>query len=411
MEHLRVLRDDDGRPIGMEGMTIDITGRKRAERERGETEDRYRTLLERTPAIVYTWGVFGGLETFAELYVSPQIEQVLGFPREEWMANPTFWIDRLHPEDRDEVLAETARCIEMSETFKMEYRMLAKDGAVVWLHDEARVLSRGRDGRATQFQGVQIDITERMDAEDERQRTIDQLRTVDQQRRQLLTHVVTTQDEERRRIALDIHDDTIQAFSALSIRMETLGRSRPEIREDERFVEAERAVADSIKKLRRLIFELHPLTLEGDGLVATIRAHLEELGKESAAPRFELRSDLTAGPPFPIGAAVYRIAREAITNAMRHSGATRVAITFEERDAGLFVQVEDDGVGFDLDAVPTGHLGLASIRERAELAGGWSRIESGANGGTIVSCWLPADWLAADPPPRLEGAEDGRAED
>jgi signal transduction histidine kinase len=298
----------------------------------------------------------------------------------------------------------------VSETFKMEYRVLAKDGGVVWLHDEARVLSRAPDGRATQFQGVQIDITERMDAEDERQRTIDQLRTIDQQRRQLLTHVVTTQDEERRRIALDIHDDTIQAFSALSIRMETLGRSRPEIREDERFVEAERAVADSIKKLRHLIFELHPLTLEGDGLVATIRAHLEQLAKEPAAPRFELRSELTAGPPFPIGAAVYRIAREAITNAMRHSGASRVAITFEERDAGLFVQVEDDGVGFDPDTVPTGHLGLASIRERAELAGGWSRIESEASGGTIVSCWLPADWLPAGSPPGPEHAKDEPAE-
>jgi PAS domain S-box-containing protein len=394
MEHLRVLRDDQGRPIGMEGMSIDVTERMRAERERGETEDKYRTLLERTPAIVYTFGVSGGLRTFAELYVSPQIEQVLGFSHAEWIADPTFWIDRLHPEDRDRVLTEVSRCIEMGEPIKMEYRMLAKDGSVVWLHDEARVLTRDADDHVTQFQGVRIDITERMDVEDERQRTIDQLRQIDQQRRLLLTHVVTTQDEERRRIALDIHDDTIQAFSALSIRMETLGRSHPEIRVDERFLEAERAVADSIRKLRQLIFELHPLTLEREGLVATIRAHVEALARESGAPAFELRSDLTVVPPAAMGAAMYRIAREAITNATRHSGATRIAISFEERDAGLFVQVEDDGVGFDPEATtPADQLGLASMRERAELAGGWSRIESRPGEGTTVSCWLPADWL------------------
>ena len=405
-ESLRVLRDGRGHPIGMEGMSIDITDRKRAERDRKETEEKFRTLLERTPAIVYTWGVFGGLQTFAELYVNPRIEDVLGFPREEWLANATFWIDRLHPEDRDRVLAETTRCIEMGEPIKMEYRMLAKDGRVVWLHDEAHVVARDRDNRATRFQGVQIDITERMEAEDERQRTIDQLRRVDQQRRQLLTRIVTTQDEDRRRIAGDIRDDTIQALSALSIRLEALGRSHPDIREDERFVAAPRAVADSIKKLRSLISELHPLTLEEEGLVATIQAHVKELAKERPdPPHFELRSDLTVAPPHAIGIAAYRIVREAIANVMKHSGAARVSITFEEREGGVLVRIEDDGVGFDPEAdLPAGHLGLATIRERAELAGGWSRIESASGSGTVVSVWLPADWPAPTERSRARGS-------
>jgi PAS domain S-box-containing protein len=396
-ENLRVLRDDDGRPIGIEGMSIDITERKRAEQGRGEMEEKYRTLLERTPAIVYTWGVFGGLQTFAELYVSPQIEDVLGFSREEWMANPTFWMDRLHPEDRDRVLAETSRCIEMGEPMKMEYRMLAKDGRAVWLHDEARVVARDRENRATHFQGVQIDITDRMDAEDERQRTTDQLRNLDQQRRQLLVRVVTTQDEQRRRIAGDIHDDTIQGFSALSIRLEALGRSHPEFREDERFVGAERAVADSIRRLRHLVFDLHPYTLESEGLVATIRAYVEELAKEPNCPLFDLRSDLTVEPPPAVGTSAYRIAREAIENAMRHSHATRVSVRFGERDGGVTANIEDNGEGFDPEApLRADQLGLASIRERSELAGGWARIESTAGGGgTTVACWLPADW----PPP------------
>ena len=279
----------------------------------------------------------------------------------------------------------------------MEYRMLAKDNRTVWLHDEARVIARDQAGRATHFQGVQIDITERMDAEDERQRTIDQLRNIDQQRRQLLTRIVSTQDEERRRIAGDIHDDTIQGFSALSIRLEALGRTYPEIREDERFVAAQQAVADSLKRLRRLIFELYPQVLDSEGLIATVHAHLEELAKEPEAPQFDLHAGDITEPPRQVGTTAYRIAREAIANAVKHGEATHVSISLEPRDGGIFLQVVDDGKGFDVEAAPpSGHLGLASIRERAELAGGWSLLESVPGSGTTLSCWLPTEGQRED---------------
>jgi len=275
----------------------------------------------------------------------------------------------------------------------------------VWLHDEARVIARDQAGRATHFQGVQIDITERMDAEDERQRTIDQLRNIDQQRRQLLTRIVSTQDEERRRIAGDIHDDTIQGFSALSIRLEALGRTYPEIREDERFVAAQQAVADSLKRLRRLIFELYPQVLDSEGLIATIHVHLEELAKEPEAPQFDLHAGGIAEPPRTVGTTAYRIAREAIANAVKHGEATHVSIRLEPRDGGLFLQVEDDGRGFDVEASPpSGHLGLASIRERAELAGGWSLLESVPGRGTTLSCWLPTEGQREDEGSDLRGS-------
>src|SRR5439155_21027494 len=107
----------------------------REDRERGELETRFNTLVEQIQAIVYVWSVKGSLDEVVEEFVSPQIEEVLGFRSEEWMANPALWIDALHPDDREEVIGETARSIESAEPFKMEYRMLAKDGRVVWLHD------------------------------------------------------------------------------------------------------------------------------------------------------------------------------------------------------------------------------------------------------------------------------------
>jgi PAS domain S-box-containing protein len=97
--------------------------------------------------------------------VSPHIEVVLGYDQDEWIAAQHLWLDRLHPDDRDEVVDETARSVESGEGFKLEYRMIAKDGRVVWLHDVASVMARDATGRATRYQGVLLDITDRKQAE------------------------------------------------------------------------------------------------------------------------------------------------------------------------------------------------------------------------------------------------------
>ncbi len=105
-------------------------------------------LVEQIPAIVYVWSVAGGLERMSEEYVSPQIEAMLGFAPHEWAENPRLWIERLHPDDRDEVLDETARSVEAGEPFKLEYRMIARNGRVVWLHDVASIVAHDDRGRA-----------------------------------------------------------------------------------------------------------------------------------------------------------------------------------------------------------------------------------------------------------------------
>ena len=165
-----------------------------------ELEAKYRTLLEQIPAIVYIWGVEGGLDQMFEGYVSPQIEDVLGYRPDEWIANPRLWVERLHPGDRDEVLDETGRSVEAGEPFKLEYRMLARDDRVVWLHDVASVLARDRRGRGSRYQGVQLDITARKEAEHAQRRSHEQLRALTRERTELMERLVETQEEERRRI-------------------------------------------------------------------------------------------------------------------------------------------------------------------------------------------------------------------
>jgi diguanylate cyclase (GGDEF)-like protein/PAS domain S-box-containing protein len=141
--------------------TRDITGRREAEGRLREAEKQYRTLVERIPAITYMqeMGRYS-----ASVYVSPQVIDVVGYTPEECTANPNLWIEMLYPDDRERVLAEDERTNRTGEPFVMEYRQFAKDGRLVWIRDEA-TLVRSEEGSPLYWLGVQMDITERKQAE------------------------------------------------------------------------------------------------------------------------------------------------------------------------------------------------------------------------------------------------------
>jgi PAS domain S-box-containing protein len=159
---LTALHDDEGELQGFSEVTQDITEKKEAERLREEAETRLRTLVEHVPAITYT-GEIGGEHALA--YVSPQIEEVLGYSPGEVVADPDHWTKMLHPHDRRWVLAEDRRTAETGDPFALEYRMFAKNGRVVWLRDEA-TLVRDEEGHPLHWQGFMLDVTERKKAEE-----------------------------------------------------------------------------------------------------------------------------------------------------------------------------------------------------------------------------------------------------
>jgi PAS domain S-box-containing protein len=159
------IRDSSGRFIGASAIARDITHEREVVRELQEAEARYRTLVEQVPVIIYDWGVSGDIDHVMGNYVSPQVEVILGFGAEEWVADPTLWFSRVHPDDLERVVEAGTRSIDEGVPFRQEYRMLAKDGHVVWLRDEALVLERDEEGRASFFKGVQLDITAQRVAE------------------------------------------------------------------------------------------------------------------------------------------------------------------------------------------------------------------------------------------------------
>lgn len=245
---------------------------------------------------------------------------------------------------------------------------------------------RDRHGRQTGHVMVLRDVTERHRAQA-------RLARLDEQRRRLLGHLLHAQEEERRRLAAGLHDDAIQAITAASLRLERFRGllSDPQLRDQ--LKDVEQALASCLQRLRTLVFELRPLVLDEAGLAAALREYLAVLAAE-AGFQATLRDDLAAEPSASSRVIAYRIAQEALANVRRHAHATSVEVHLQEADGGLLVTVRDDGVGFDPDharANPQpGHLGLASMRERAEMAGGWHRIDSTPGGGTTVAFWLPA---------------------
>ncbi|MGH2681018.1 MAG: PAS domain-containing protein [Actinomycetota bacterium] len=154
-----VLSGDGTRPA-WQGVLEDITAEKRSGEDVRASEARYRALVERVPAVVYEMDPDDERRT---LYVSPHVEQVLGYSREEWLDQPDIWIELLHADDREVVLAAHDRHSQTGEPWDLEYRLIASDGRTVWVHDRATLI-RGRDTGAAAWHGVMIDFTAEHDA-------------------------------------------------------------------------------------------------------------------------------------------------------------------------------------------------------------------------------------------------------
>jgi signal transduction histidine kinase len=208
------------------------------------------------------------------------------------------------------------------------------------------------------------------------------------ERGRLLTHVVAAQEEERRRIARDVHDDYLQALSAVRMDLERLEGALDEPRLRESAARLGRDVAATTERMRGLVFDLRPPALDWAGLGSALRLYLEE-AKDRFGLDYVLDIRLDDEPEPEVRLVGYRIAQEAITNVVKHAQASVVHVSVAAHGGGVLVTVRDDGRG--VESQPGARsFGLAGMRERAESAGGRWRIDSQAGAGTTVEFWLPA---------------------
>lgn len=265
-----------------------------------------------------------------------------------------------------------------------------------WLTEEREARMRQIQELQEQLEAYNADLEATVAERTGELRTaISHLEDVDRQRRRLLEHVVTVGEEERRRIAGDIHDDPVQKLVALKMRLELLGKAHPELEEIQ---EAKEGVLLSIRSLRHLLFDLRPPVLDEQGLGPALRSFLENA---EVTFRWSVEDELVRQPSPQTRLILYRIAQEALTNTRKHAQAELVRVRLSESDGGVAMEVADDGVGFEpQDGAAPGHMGLATMRERAEMAGGRCELHSLPGQGTTLDVWMP---LLED---RLAGSSD-----
>jgi PAS domain S-box-containing protein len=237
---------------------------------------------------------------------------------------------------------------------------------------------------------VAVDITDREHAELALRRTVETLKQVDGERRALLARLVNAQEEERRHIAADIHDDSVQSMFAVGVRLLTLRSALRDPAQVELVNRLQEAVQQASDRLRHLVFELRPAALDEGGLASALREYLDVMKAESGL-EVELSTTLVPQPASEVEVIAYRIAQEALVNVRKHSRARRVLCEVSMVDGGIQTRIRDDGLGFNAREMGTkpGHLGLVAMRERAELAGGWLRLESQPGHGCVVEYWIP----------------------
>ncbi|MFE3451219.1 PAS domain S-box protein [Nonomuraea sp. NPDC059194] len=254
-----------------------------------------------------------------------------------------------------------------------------KDGTRFWANVVITALF-DKEGRLRGFGKVTRDMTERRTAE----RALDE-------RGRLLSHLVRAQELERRRIAWDVHDDTIQSMVAVGMRLQLLaGRLPPE--HADAVARLDEAVGAAIDRLRGLTFRLRPPGLDGEGLVEALNGYVEQ-AVPGTGLTVAITHDLVREPPPEAGITIFRIVQEALTNVRKHARAESVKMSLVSVDHGVLVRVADDGVGLPEPVeVLAGrdHFGLLEMRERAETAGGWWSIRGAPGQGVTVEFWVPA---------------------
>ena len=353
----------------------DITERKESERALSRNEQRLTLALDAASAGTWEWDAATGAITW-----SPEMQRMLGDRARGLPRSFEEFLDRVHPSDRDRVARTMTDAMQEGGAYEAEFRLHGIDNTERWVIAKGRGL---RNGRPLRMIGVFVDLTDR--------------HRVEHALQDLSGRFLNAQEQERSRLARELHDDVGQRLAAHAIRINLLRA----LANDERDVRADLAalsneIAEIGTHLHQLSVSLHPARLEKLGFNESIRHMCRDLAEARGIDIELSTSALPAVLPPPVTLCLYRCVQEALNNAAKHSGASRVSVTFVADGEAVTLRVMDEGAGFDAaDLPPKDSLGLVSMRERARLVGGRFSVTSKRGEGTCVEIHVP---LRLDPP-------------
>jgi len=332
------------------------------------------------------------------LYVSPSYEKIWGQTCESLLKDPTAWIEAIIPEDRERVSVALGNQQRTGE-FNEEFRIVRPDKSIRWIHDRVFPIRNAR-GEVYRLVGIALDITARRRAEialeeaygelDRRvQERTQQLQKTQKELFNLSRHLIRAQEEERRRIALELHDQFGQDLALLSIEIEQLKQKAPQFqaKQLQKLTTLATKVASQVQTLSH---RLHPSTLAHLGLVAASKGLCNEVTQSSDIQINFSHSDVSRSIPQEVSTCLFRVLQESLTNVVKHSGAKTAQVELAGNPSEIQLQILDSGVGFDPKSTGSrGGLGLISMRERLSLLGGELLIESRPSGNTWIKACVP----------------------
>jgi PAS domain S-box-containing protein len=347
-------------------------------------------MVQTSPDIIFSRHADGARD-----YVSSRFYEYTGAPAGS--AIGFGWFEYLHPDDKERSLAHWMRCVQSGEAYESEYRLSGVDGQYRWFRARAVPL-RDPEGNIVKWYGTCSDIHDSKlleqsirDSAIELERMVD-VRTAELRR--LSTRLMTMQDEERRRIAREIHDGLGQELAAAKMIMDGILSKNSSPSMQQASSDASQLVDRAIKQVRTISHLLHPPLLDEVGLVSALRWYLEGLSERSGIEiHLEVEpSDLSRLRP-DIETAIFRIIQEALTNMFRHSGAHTGSVSLTESEGRIAVTVRDDGKGIEEQVIQLRPdslgVGIGGMRQRVRELGGSLRLAN-ANPGTIVEVVIPS---------------------
>ena len=357
--------------VYLSGIMLDVTKRKQAEEELRQKTEILQKIFDHIPVMVCFRAADGGLKL-----VNRQWEQTFGWTLAELQERNGDILNEVYPDPAyrrrawDTIFAAKSQWT--------NFRAIARDGRLI---DTSWNVARLSDGTSV---SIGQDISERVCAEEERRR--------------LLQRLITAQEDERRHLSRELHDNLGQYLSALLLGLESLAR-QPDL--SPAAVSQLSYLTKTTKQfeldVHSVALELRPTTLDDLGLEPALSSFAREWAKRhNQRIKVVFNSSGFANPdkrlPFDVEVAIYRVVQEALTNASRHSNAEIVSIILERDKTQARVTIEDDGVGFDVEKMMSSppenrRLGLLSMQERVQMVGGEFKIDSGA--GTTIVVTIP----------------------
>jgi PAS domain S-box-containing protein len=362
----------EGEPERMLGISLDITERKLVEEELRESEERLRLAAKAGRMFAYDWDVATDVVIRSE-----EAALIFGWTGEWMRVTHGQVLASVHPEDRQKLINSIAALTPENPNIQISSRLLRPNGSVLWLERTGHAIF-DEQGHIVRMIGMVADVTERKLAEDALAKVSGRL--------------IEAQEEERRWIARELHDDIGQRLALLMNNLALMEQHPPgsvaEIRKrTQEHLESLREIAVDAQAMSH---RLHSSKLRYLGIVAAAQSFCQELTEQRKVKIGFKYADIPAAVTEEISLCLFRVLQEALNNAVRHSGVLHFEVELRGAPDEIHLSVQDAGCGFDLETVKNNRgLGLVSMQERAKLVKGTFSIDSRPGQGTTIRVRVP----------------------